>query len=69
MTCPCKGCDKRYANCHAECEGYKAYREEMNNKLRSDNRQKFISMDLFDMHTHRYSEVNRKQHLRRMNRT
>ncbi len=28
MTCPCKDCEFRHLECHAECEPYKMWREE-----------------------------------------
>ncbi len=28
MKVPCKGCEKRSIECHAECEAYKKYRKE-----------------------------------------
>lgn len=28
MECPCKGCDRRTATCHAECPDYPAWRAE-----------------------------------------
>ena len=34
--CPCKGCEKRYLTCHAECDDYKRYqtlrRQELDRK-------------------------------------
>lgn len=29
LDCPCYGCDHRTPTCHADCEGYARYREEV----------------------------------------
>lgn len=31
-VCPCKGCDSRYAGCHAKCQAYKDWRMELNQR-------------------------------------
>lgn len=38
MQAPCYGCTERHENCHAECERYKAFREEY--KKREDELKK-----------------------------
>ena len=37
MLSPCKDCEKRHMNCHAQCKEYQAYNEE-NIKRREENR-------------------------------
>lgn len=27
-TCPCKECDERHVNCHADCDKYKCWKNE-----------------------------------------
>jgi hypothetical protein len=41
MRSPCKGCDRRSERCHATCEDYKRWSDELR-KLKDEARQKQV---------------------------
>jgi hypothetical protein len=41
MRSPCKGCDRRSERCHATCEDYKKWSDELR-KLKDEARQKQV---------------------------
>ena len=43
---PCKGCDKRFVGCHASCESYKNFREELKKQKDIINKKKQTQTNL-----------------------
>lgn len=46
VTSSCKGCEKRFVGCHATCEDYKSFKENL--KMRNDiiNKKKQTQVDV-----------------------
>lgn len=47
MSMSCKGCTKRYIGCHAECEDYKKFRAEKDEKNAERYRRRKANQDRY----------------------
>lgn len=64
IKCPCKNCSRRVIGCHADCNEYKEWREELTdeNENIKKEREKVLN---HDAHIRRVQEMLRRQHNRK----
>lgn len=56
----CKGCEERYEGCHSQCERYKAFRKELEDKNRRKRLENEARYSLIEQAQKRKEERRRK---------
>ena len=56
-VCECKDCTERHVGCHATCEKYKAFREDLLEHKRKEYKERLVNMQLYEMSHERCQSV------------
>ena len=65
MIAPCKGCEKRHFKCHSECEDYKAFVDDLNDRREKRKQDSEFVCYLIDKKARKEREMKIKKRFRR----